>query len=158
MSTPDDVREQLLRALRGAAHPEVSSALEEIPAADRGRSLPGFQHTLWELLEHARLAQRDILDFGRIPDHESPDFPGGYWPDSKSPPSKSAWDESLKAFREDLETLCEITANRDVDLTEPISHLDGATWFRELMLIVGHNSYHLGQVVQLRKALGCWNG
>jgi DinB superfamily len=158
MSTPDDVREQLLRALHGAAHPEVSPALDGVPSADRGRSVPGLPHTLWQLLEHMRIAQRDILDFGRTPNHESPEFPGGYWPASKSPPSEAAWKESLKAFRDDLDALSEIAANRGIDLTEPISHLDGATWFRELMLVVGHNSYHLGQVVQLRRALGCWEG
>ena len=157
MSTTDDVREQLLRALQGAAHPEVVTALDGVPRADRGRSASGLPHTLWQLLEHMRLAQRDILDFGRIPDHESPEFPGGYWPASASPPSETAWAESLRAFREDLNALSDIAANRDIDLTEPISHLDGATWFRELMLVAGHNSYHLGQVVQLRRALGCWD-
>lgn len=158
MSTPNEVREQLLRALQGAAHPEVTPALEGVPPADRGRSVPGLPHTLWQLLEHMRIAQKDILDFGRIPDHESPEFPAGYWPLSPSPPSDAAWEKSLGAFRDDLDALSGIAMNRDIDLTEPIAHLDGATWFRELMLVVGHNSYHLGQVVQLRRALGGWEG
>jgi len=157
MSTPDDVREQLLRALQGgSAHPEVTSALEGVPAAARGRSAPGLPHTLWQLLEHLRLAQRDILDFGRRPDHESPAFPKGYWPESEKPPSDPAWGESLAAFYTDLEALQKIVADRNVDLTAPIPHLDGPTWFREVMLVVSHNAYHLGQVVQVRRALGCW--
>ena len=120
--------------------------------------MPGFPHTLWQILEHLRIAQRDILDFGRIPTHVSPEFPQGYWPASEVPPNDAAWVQSLKAFRDDLDALSEIATDRRINLTEPIAHLDGATWFRELMLVVGHNSYHLGQVVQLRRALGCWEG
>ncbi len=158
MNTPEEVREQLRRALRGAAHPDVSSALDGVPSGDRGRRAAGFSHTLWQLLEHLRIAQRDILDFGRKPDHESPEFPKGYWPESESPPSDSAWNESLRAFHDDLKALEKIVADPKVDLVAPIAHLDGVTWFRELMLVVGHNSYHLGQVVQIRRALGCWEG
>ncbi len=157
MTTPDDVREQLLRALSGAStHPEVASALEGVPASARGRKAPGTPHTLWQLLEHLRLAQRDILDFGRTPDHESPEFPKGYWPASEAPPSEAAWEGSLQAFLSDLEALRRIVADKKVDLSAPIPHLDGATWFREVMLVVGHNAYHLGQFVQLRRLLGCW--
>jgi hypothetical protein len=158
MNTPEDVREQLLRALRGAAHPEVSSALDGVPSADRGRRAAGFPHTLWQLLEHLRIAQWDILEFGRNPNHESPEFPKGYWPESDSPPNDAAWKESLRAFRQDLRELEKIVADPEIDLVAPIPHLDGVTWFRELMLVVGHNSYHLGQFVQVRRALGCWEG
>lgn len=159
MSTPEDVRQELLRALRGgSAHPEVTSALEGVPAAARGRRAPGLPHTLWQLLEHLRIAQRDILDFGRTPDHESPEFPKGYWPDSDAPPSDAAWSESIAAFRDDLEALQEVVADPGVDLTAPIPHLDGPTWLREMMLVVNHNAYHLGQFVQARRTLGCWEG
>lgn len=158
MKTPEEIRQQLLRALRGAAHPEVSSALDGVPSADRGRRAAGLPHTLWELLEHLRIAQRDILDFGRKPDHESPEFPKGYWPESESPPSDAAWKESLRAFRDDLKALEKIAADPKIDLLASIPHLDEVTWFRELMLVASHNSYHLGQFVQLRRALGCWEG
>jgi hypothetical protein len=157
MTTPDEVREQLLRALSGAsAHPEVAAALEGVPAPARGRRAPGIPHTPWQLLEHLRIAQRDILDFGRAPDHESPEFPQGYWPASGAPPSEAAWEESRDAFLSDLEAIRSIVADPNVDLSAPIPHLDGATWFREVMLVVSHNAYHLGQFVQLRRALGCW--
>ncbi len=156
MNAPEEIREQLLRSLRGAAHPEVVTALEEIPSSDRGRRGPGLPHTLWQLLEHLRITQKDILDFGREPDYESPEFPKGYWPESESPPSDASWNESLRAFRRDLNTLEKIVADPEVDLTAPIAHLDGVTWFREVMLVVTHNAYHLGQVVQVRRALGCW--
>ena len=159
MSTPEDVREQLLRALQGgSAHPEVTSALGGVPAEARGRRAPGLPHTLWQLLEHLRIAQRDILDFGRTPDHESPPFPEGYWPESEAPPSDAAWAESIEAIRGDLDALQKIVADRKIDLTAPIPHLDGPTWFREVMLVVSHNAYHLGQFVQVRRALGCWEG
>jgi hypothetical protein len=159
MSTPEDVREQLLRALRGgSAHPDLTSALEGVPAEARGRRLPGFPHTLWQLLEHLRIAQWDILDYGRKPDHESPEFPKGLWPDSDAPPSDAAWKKSLKAFRDDLAAIEKIVGDRKVDLTAPIPHLDSVTWLREVMLVVSHNAYHVGQFVQLRRALGCWEG
>lgn len=159
MSTPDDVRDQLVRALRGGgAHPEVTTVLEGVPVAARGRRAPGLPHTLWQLLEHLRICQRDILDFGRKPDHESPEFPKDYWPDSEAPPNEAAWKKSLDAFRDDLEALQKIVSDRKVDLTAPIPHLDGPTWFREVMLVVSHNAYHLGQFVQVRRALGCWEG
>lgn len=158
MNSSEEIREQILRSLRGAAHPEVLASLEGIPSADRGRRIPGLPHTFWQLLEHLRIAQKDILDFGRESDYESPDFPKGYWPESESPPSDAAWNESLRAFRRDLNELEKIVADPEVDLTAPIPHLDGVTWFREVMLVATHNAYHVGQVVQLRRALGCWEG
>jgi hypothetical protein len=103
-----------------------------------------------------RLAQKDILDFGRTPEHESPEFPQGYWPAAEAPPSDAAWEESVKAFLADLDALRRIAADRSIDLAAPIPHLDGASWFRELMLVVSHNAYHVGQFVQARRALGCW--
>jgi hypothetical protein len=158
MNAPEEIREQLLRSLRGAAHPEVVTALEQIPSADRGRRVPGLPHTLWQLLEHLRIAQKDILDFGREPDYESPEFPKGYWPEAEAPPSDAAWNESLRAFRRDLNAIEKIVGDPDVDLTAGIPHLDGITWFREVMLVATHNAYHLGQIVQVRRALGCWEG
>jgi hypothetical protein len=159
MNTRDEVREQLLRALRGgSAHPEVASALEGVPVAARGRRAPGLPHTLWQLLEHLRIAQKDILDYGREPDHESPVFPKGYWPSPETPRSDAAWDESLKAFLDDLDAFQKIVADRKLDLLAPIPHLEGVTWLREVMLVVSHNSYHLGQFIQVRRALGCWEG
>jgi hypothetical protein len=158
MKHPEEIREQLLRSLRGAAHPEVSAALEGVPSADRGRRVAGLPHTLWQLLEHLRIAQWDILEFGRNPEHESPKFPKGYWPESDSPPSDRAWDESLRSFLADLKALGELVRDPAVDLTAPIPHLDGVTWFREILLVATHNAYHVGQVVQLRRAIGCWEG
>jgi hypothetical protein len=159
MSTPEDVREQILRALAGrAAYPEAASALEGVPESARGKRVPGISHTLWQLLEHLRLAQWDILEYGRNPDHESPEFPVGYWPASDAPPSDAAWNESLRRFFSDLEALRKIAADGELDLTAPIPHLEDVSWLRELMLVVSHNAYHIGQFVQLRRALGCWNG
>ncbi|MGH9324025.1 MAG: DinB family protein [Vicinamibacteria bacterium] len=157
MNAPDEIREQTLRALRGgSAHLDVIEALRDVPPEARGRKAPGLPHTPWQLLEHLRIAQEDILEFARNPEHESPKFPSGYWPESESPPDDSAWETSLERFRSDLEALQEVVANRAVDLTEPLPHLDGPTWFREVMLVVSHNAYHVGQVVLTRRALGAW--
>jgi hypothetical protein len=159
MSTPQEVRDQLLRALRGAsAHPEILKALEGVPAEARGRRVAGAPHSLWQILEHLRLAQWDILDYGRNPDYRELEFPKDYWPASEAPPNDAAWRASLAAFRADLESIQKMVSDPDVDLLSPIPHLDGVTWFRQAMLIVSHNAYHIGQAVQLRRALGCWEG
>jgi hypothetical protein len=105
-----------------------------------------------------RIAQKDILDFGQKPEYESPEFPEGYWPKSEAPPSDAAWRESVRAFRSDLRAIEKMVADAEVDFTAPIPHLDGVSWLREILLVVGHNSYHVGQIVQLRRALGCWEG
>jgi hypothetical protein len=159
MSTPDDVRAHVLDALRGGkAYPGAVSIVSEVPEALRGKELPGFPHTLWELLEHLRIAQWDILEYARRPEHVSPAWPEGCWPASKKPPGNDAWNESVARFRSDLETVMDVVADPRVDLTAPIAHLDGVTWLREVMLVVSHNAYHLGQFVQLRRALECWPG
>jgi hypothetical protein len=159
MSTPQEVRDQLLRSLGGAsAHPEILKSLESVPPEARGRRVAGLPHTLWQLLEHLRLAQWDILDYGRNPDYREGEFPNDYWPPTEAPPNDAAWRASLAAFRSDLESIQKMAADPDLDLLSPIPHLEGVTWFRQAMLIVSHNAYHIGQVVQLRRALGCWEG
>jgi uncharacterized damage-inducible protein DinB len=158
MSTPKELRDQLLHALKGGhAHEEVLSALSGVPPEARGRRPSGLPHTLWQLLEHLRICQWDILEFARNPKHESPEFPKGYWPETDAPPNDDAWEKSLRAFRKDLEDLLEVVANPAIDLVAPISHLDGVTWLRELMLVVNHNTYHVGQFLDVRRALGCWD-
>jgi hypothetical protein len=157
VSTPAELREQLLDALRGGhAHEAVVSALSGVPEEARGRRAAGLPHTLWQLLEHLRIAQWDILEYARNPEHESPEFPTGYWPETEAPPSGEAWEKSLRAFRKDLEDLLEVVANPTIDLVAPIPHLEGVTWLRELMLVVNHNAYHVGQFLDVRRALGCW--
>lgn len=157
MSTPKELRDQLLHALKGgSAHEEILSALSGVPEEARARRAAGLPHTLWQLLEHLRICQWDILEYARNPEHESPEFPKGYWPETDAPADDNAWEKSLREFRTDLEALQKIVNDPAVDLVAPIPHLDGVTWLRELMLVVNHNAYHVGQFLDLRRALGCW--
>lgn len=139
------------------AHVDFDNALKDLPAKLRGAKPDGIVHSVWELLEHIRLAQNDILEFIRDADYESPPWPEGYWPKAASPPSPSAWNKSIKSFKADLEALREIARDPKTDLFSPIPHGTGQTIFREIVLVVDHNAYHLGQLVLVRKVLGAWS-
>jgi hypothetical protein len=117
---------------------------------DNGRGSP---HSPWEVLEHLRIQQRDVLESSRNLSHISPEFPGGYWPTSPSPPSGKAWDESAAAFRADLTALTELAANSSRDLLAPLPNGDGQTILRKLFMAADHNAYHLGQLLLLRQLL-----
>ena len=153
------LREHLVYLLKGGgAHVHFMDAVEEFPAGKCGMFVQGLVHTGWQLLEHARIAQWDILEFSRNPKHVSPNFPGGYWPKTPIPPNEEAWTKSVKEFQSDLEAMVRLVANPKTDLYAKIPHGDGQTILREALILADHNSYHLGQLVDLRRALGAWPG
>jgi hypothetical protein len=152
------LREQLGKALDwDEAHADWKTAVAGLPAFKRGIRPPGAPHSAWEILEHARIAQWDILEYCRNPKHVSPDFPAGYWPKTPAPPDASAWDKSVKAFQKDLQEMQKLLMDPRTDLAAPIPHGSGQTILREAFLVADHNSYHLGQFVLLRKLLGAWH-
>jgi hypothetical protein len=153
------LREQVRKALGwGEAHMDWKNALAGIPAEERGKRPAGTPHSLWELLEHARIAQSDILEFSRNPKHASPDFPSGYWPKSAAPPSDAAWEKSIDDFFRDMEEMGKLVTDPNTDLSAPIPHGSGQTILREALLVADHNAYHLGQFVLVRRLLGNWKG
>jgi hypothetical protein len=153
------LRRHLIKLLRGRqAHVDFDAAVAGLPARLRGAKAPGLPFTPWRLLEHMRIAQWDILEFSRDAKHVAPKFPEGYWPASDAPPDTKAWERSVKAFRADLAAMQGLVANPATDLFAPIPHGQGQTVLREAMLVADHNSYHLGQLVLLRRALGAWKG
>jgi uncharacterized damage-inducible protein DinB len=153
----EKLRKHLLEILSGrGAHADCKASFRGIPPKLRGIRPSGFPHSLWELLEHMRIAQWDLLEFSRDAGHVSPDWPSGYWPASPEPTNATAWDKSLKAFARDLEAMKRLVANRKTDLFAKIPHGSGQTILREALLVADHNSYHLGQVVTVRKLLGNW--
>jgi hypothetical protein len=153
----EKLRKHLLEVLSGrGAHADWKASFRGVPPKLRGVRPSGLPHSLWELLEHMRIAQWDILEFSRDAGHVSPDWPSGYWPASPEPESARAWDKSLKAFERDLEAMKKLVANRKTDLFAKIPHGSGQTILREALLVADHNSYHLGQVVTVRKLLGDW--
>ena len=139
------------------AHAGFDDAVRGLAPELRGKKIKGAPHTAWQLLEHMRIAQWDILEFSRDAKHVSPKWPEGYWPESASPPSDAAWKKSIAAFRHDLEEMKKLVAKADEDkLYARIPHGDGPTLLREALLVADHNSYHLGQLVMLRKMLDAW--
>ena len=136
------------------AHIGFDEAMRGFPPELRGKQVKGAPHTAWQLVEHMRIAQWDILEFSRDAKHASPSFPEGYWPHSDAPPDDAAWKKSIAAFHHDLEEMKKLVAEADEQkLYAPISHGDGQTLLREALLVADHNSYHLGQLVMLRKML-----
>src|SRR5437879_11053751 len=154
----DPVREQVLALLNGGnAHVTFDHVIKDFPARLRGVKPGGAPHTAWQLLEHMRIAQWDILEFSRNSKHVSPEWPAGYWPATEAPPGKAAWVESVRAFRADLKAMQKLVADRASDLLAPIPHGQGQTLLREALLLADHNAYHLGQLIVLRRLLGTWH-
>jgi hypothetical protein len=152
------LREHLANVLSGrGAHLDWKDAFAGIPPKLRGVRPRGMPHSLWELLEHMRIAQWDILEFSRDAKHVSPDWPAGYWPEAPETPSAKAWEKSLKLFARDLALMKKLVANPKTDLFARIPHGTGQTILREALLVADHNAYHLGQVVFVRRLLGAWN-
>jgi uncharacterized damage-inducible protein DinB len=148
------VRKHLDNALRmKGAHVAFEAAVADFPPKLRGAKPAGAPHSAWELLEHMRLAQHDILDFSRNPNYKEKRFPDDYWPETAQPPSAEAWDRSIEQFKADLQEMRALIKDTSLDLNANIPHGKGQTLFREALLIVDHNSYHLGQFVFLRKML-----
>ncbi len=151
------LRQHVLNLLMNSnAHADFDTAIKSLPAELRSKRPKGADHSPWELLEHLRIAQRDILEFARNPRHKSPDFPEGYWPATPAPTDEKAWDKSVRAFRKDLRELCDLVADESTDLFARIPHGEGQTILREALLAADHNAYHLGQMVLVRRQLGAW--
>ncbi len=145
---------ELLRA--GHAHVTLFDALEGFNPKNRSIRPAKDLHSVWELLEHMRISQEDILRYTLDASWKSPEWPEGYWPAKNSISSAELWDKSVAQFNSDLEELIAIVNDKSIDLTAEIPHGEGRTYLREIMLAADHNSYHTAQIVQTRKSLGDW--
>ena len=155
MNSDEALREHVIYLLRGGgAHPPLDTTLADWPVEMRGVKPKGQGNTAWRLLEHLRIAQWDILEFSRDPEHESPPWPEGYWPDEDAPPDEAAWDSSIALLHEDREAMAALIEDPEADLLAPLPWGDGQTLLREALLIVDHNAYHQGQLATLRRLLG----
>ena|SRR2546422_627322 len=150
----DPVREQVLYLLRGGgAHVRFDDVVADFPARLRGAKPAGSPHSAWQLLEHMRIAQHDILDFSVNPRYVSKEWPADYWPPAEKPPSASAWKTSIGAIKKDLAAMIKLVENPKTDLYGKIPHGDGQNILREALLIADHNAYHLGQLMLLKRML-----
>jgi DinB superfamily len=151
------LRKHLIKMLAsGDAHATFDDSVADMPAALQGKTPKGAKHSPWQLLEHLRIAQSDILEFAIDAKHKSPKWPEGYWPNAPAPPDAKAWNKSVHAFRNDLKRFTKLLADDSTDLFAKIPHGDGQTILRQALLATDHNSYHLGQLVLVRRLLGAW--
>lgn len=152
------LREQVAALLRWEdAHAGLDRIVERVPQDRWAASSAGLPHTLWQLLEHLRLAQHDILDFCRNPGYAELRWPEDYWPPAGAAPGADDVASSLGALRQDRDALTAMALDPSIDLFARIPHGTGQTYLRELLLVADHTSYHLGQMVVVRRALGIWD-
>lgn len=150
------VRDHAVNLLTGrGAHVPFEQAVADVPERLLGVVPADAATSLWQQLEHLRLAQWDILEFSRDPGHVSPAHPDGYWPDGAAPPS-GAWQRSIDAFLADRAAMVRLISDPAADLYRPIPHGAGQTLLREALVLADHNAYHVGQIVLLRRLLRCW--
>lgn len=138
------------------AHRGFEAAVRDVPADLRGARPEELPYSPWELLEHLRRAQRDILDFCRDPAYEEPESMDAYWPADPEPPTPDAWEQSVAAFRADRIALQALAADPGIDLFAAVPQGTGQTFLRELLLVADHNAYHVGQLITVRRLLGIW--
>ncbi len=148
------IREELTALLRGGnAHMSFDDAVSGFPLKEINRRLPNATYTVWHLLEHVRIAQWDILEFVRNPDHVSPEFPGGYWPKPGETATPARWKKTVEEFGADLEAFVDLVNNPKADFFQPIPHAKDYTVFREVLLAADHNAYHVSEIVAIRRLL-----
>jgi DinB superfamily len=150
----DPVREQVIKLLQGGqAHLNLDEVIKNFPAELRGAKPNGAPYSAWQLLEHMRIAQWDILEFSRDAKHVSPSWPEGYWPKTDKAPSDAAWKKSIAAIKKDLSAMQDLVENPKTDLYAKIPHGTGQNILREALLVADHNAYHIGQLMLLRRLL-----
>jgi len=131
-------------------------AVADLPDGLRGTVPSGLPYSPWQLMKHIRITQHDILDFCRNPDYEEIAWPDAYWPKSPAPPSADAWDVSVRRIREDRAGLEALARDPSIDLAARIPHGSGQTYLREILLVIDHTAYHMGELIVARRLLGAW--
>lgn len=155
--------EQLRKSVAGLlrqshAHIGVDRALADLDSGLVGLSVDGFKHTIWEQVEHLRLAAEDLVSYCVDSDYKELGWPEGYWPRSKSPDSAEQWIRSVRLLQDANETMARLVENDEHDLFSraPTSDKDHHHTLRAALILLDHNGYHSGQIVALRIALGAW--
>ena len=158
--TTDPLITQLLALLRGGqAHAGFEAAVKDFPVEDRAKVPAGLPYSAWQILEHLRFTQRDILDFSAPPTggYQHHAWPDAYWPKSPEPPDPYAWDRAIAEIRADQQKFESLLLKPNVDLYKPFLWGDGQNLLREALLIADHNAYHLGELIVIRRLLGNWH-
>ncbi|WP_143310509.1 DinB family protein [Chitinophaga vietnamensis] len=143
--------------LKANAHVTFADAVKNVPTHLRGVVPPHMPYSIWQLVEHIRITQYDILEFSRNPDYESPSWPEGYWTKATAPASEEEWKQSIARIKSDTQAFIDLLEAPGAQLFEPFPHGDGQHLFREAVLIADHTAYHTGEIVALRRMLGAWH-
>jgi hypothetical protein len=151
----EELRKQLLYHLSGhGAHIDFAAAVEGFPFELAGKGVPNLEHTAWQLVFHLQIAQWDMLRFCTDPKHMSPEYPSGYWPESGAPADQERWKQAVDSFQSDLKAMADLVRDPGNDLFTPFAHGSGQNLLQEAIQIIDHNSYHIGQLVDIRMLLG----
>ncbi|QMW05476.1 DinB family protein [Spirosoma foliorum] len=151
------VRKQLISFLTGSnAHQSFDNAVKGLPVELRGVKPDNLPYSIWQIVDHIRIVQWDILEFSRDPDHQSPAWPDGYWTKEIAPPNEDVWQQALDQIRADLAAFIELLNDSQRDLYAPFAHGDGQNLLREALLIGDHTAYHVGEIIIIRRLLGAW--
>ena len=149
------VIDELVKLLQGgSAHAGFKKAVAGLPAALRGAKAHNLPYTIWQLVEHIRIAQWDMLEFSKDGNHQSPRWPDDYWPKEAAPPDDKAWDNSIKQIETELEEFIRLI--KHIDLYAPIPHGSGQTLLREALQVADHTAYHIAEIIIIRRLLGAW--
>jgi hypothetical protein len=159
MQHDSTLRAHLIKLLESTdAHAGFDAAVDGIEPQYRGAVPDGWDYSAWQLVEHLRLAQTDILEFCVADHYEEMKWPDDYWPASPAPPSEGAWDKSIAAYRRDRKRMQDLAGNPAIDLFAVVPHGKTQTYLREILLVADHTAYHVGQLITLRKQLAIWPG
>ena len=152
--------EQLLALLRGGqAHVDLERAVQDFPVELRGTVVAPLPYSAWQLVEHLRITQADILNFSAPPTggYHGMKWPEDYWPKSAAPPSAGDWERAIDSIRRDREKFEGLLTKPNADLYKRFLWGEGQNLLREALLIADHTAYHLGELVVLRRLLGIWD-
>lgn len=155
-STKAIVDELIFLLNRGNAHAGFDDAVNGLQEAVLGKKPQGMPYSIWQLVEHIRITQWDILEFSRDSQHQSPEWPAGYWPKEAAPKSMAAFRESVQQIEQDKKAFIALLKDPTNDIYEPFPHGDGQTLLREALVIADHTAYHTGEIIVLRRLLGAW--
>jgi uncharacterized damage-inducible protein DinB len=161
MSKTNDTHTQLISQLKkfligGHAHATFEQAVKGAKFEHLGKTPHGLPYSIWQLVEHIRVTQYDILDFSRNPDYKGMNWPDDYWPKEKAPASEKEWHESIKQVFAERDEFISMLEKQNVDLYTPFPWGDGQNLLREALLIIDHTAYHTGEIIVLRRLLGDW--
>ena len=155
-NTAQQLKKELATLLTTShAHVSFDNAIKNIPLDDLGKKPDNVPYSIWQQVEHIRIAQKDILDFSLNSNYKELNWPDGYWVTASAPKNEEEWNQSISNIKSDLNAFIEAFQNAD-DIYEPFKHGSGQSWLREALVLFDHNSYHLGEIIALRRLLGNW--